>query len=58
MLGLQFLEQGSYQPYTSVKLKIEDEDLDQVAKNEVATPRIIKKRYQTKLQFNRDVPKC
>lgn len=33
MLGLQFLEQGSYQPYSSKAKTEEVQDLDQVAKN-------------------------
>ena len=58
MLGLQFLEKGSYQ--TSEKraeIKNEVENLSDVfAEQEEPEIKVIKKRKKVNLQFNRDVP--
>lgn len=52
MLGLQFLEQGSYQPYSNKIVKEEVKDLNEIAKSEPDL-KIVRKRFKTNLQFSR-----
>lgn len=59
ILGLQFLEKGSYQPVEHRKeVKEEIEDLNDVftKKEDEMEMKIRKKRTIVSLQFNRDIP--
>jgi hypothetical protein len=59
VLGLQFLEKGSYQPVEHQKeVKQEMEDLNEVfaERQDDVEAKIIRKRNKISLQFNRDVP--
>ena len=57
MLGLQFLEKGSYQTTEKrAAVKNEVDNLNDVFDEPEEEVRVIKKRKQINLQFNRDVP--
>jgi hypothetical protein len=57
-MGLQMLEQGSYQPYSvSTPSHALVTDLNQAAKNGTET-QVVRKRSKIRLQFSREVPNC
>lgn len=61
VLGLQFLEKGSYQPAEHQKeVKAEIQDLNEVfvEREDEVEAKIIRRRNKIALQFNREIPKA